>query len=65
MLNEFPVPDAAIGQAVNITGGLLAGRRGVIDSLPDDPRAASVLVELHPNGANVWIEVAHLEERAA
>lgn len=59
---QFPLPDDAVGTAVKVTGGILKGRRGVIDTLPDDPQSAYVLVELDGNGSRVWIEVAHLEE---
>ena len=63
MLSEFPLPDEAIGQAVIVTGGTLAGMTGRIDALPDDPRSYCVLVELDPHGSMVWLDVADLEER--
>src|SRR5215207_932467 len=62
MLIEFPLTEDATGLAVNIIGGLLAGRRGRIDSLPDNPQSRFVLVELDRSGNNVWIKVEHLEE---
>lgn len=55
-----PVEHDAIGQSVTITGGLLAGRTGKIDALPDDARSTLVLIELDPHGSKVWIEVDHL-----
>lgn len=65
MLNEFPIPDEAIGLPVIIIGGLLDGRTGLIDALADDPRSRSVVVSLDPDGANVWLDVADLQERRA
>jgi hypothetical protein len=65
MLNEFPIPDEAIGLPVIITGGLLDGRTGVIDALADDPRSRSVVVSLDPDGSNVWLDVDDLQERQA
>src|SRR2546429_606748 len=44
MLSEFPLPDDAIGQAVTVTGGPLAGMTGKIDALPGDSRDGCMIL---------------------
>jgi hypothetical protein len=55
------VDDSTVGRRVEITGGRLAGRWGVVDSLPEgEAFPASLLIELEGVGTRVWIETAHL-----
>jgi hypothetical protein len=55
------VDDSTVGRRVEITGGLLAGRWGVVDALPEgETFSASLLIELEGVGPRVWIETAHL-----
>lgn len=63
-LLTLPLTEDAIGQPVNIVGGILAGRAGRIDALPDSPLSRLVVVELDRDGGNVWIDVDHLEEKS-
>ena len=59
---RFPLDEDVITQRVNITGGILAGRSGHIDSISDEPQPSSAIVELDGDGAHVWIDADDLEE---